>query len=94
MPKIQAPSKTEILKFLRGCGFDPRNQREMQALAIVSKPEYCETKAMELIAEAQMPSAGAAHYDQCIMKAIQLLTLARMVRIRERDEAKDDTDRR
>jgi hypothetical protein len=93
MPKIQAPSKTEILKFLRECGFDPRNQSEMRALTIVSKPEYCEIRAMELISEAQL-AGNTPHYDQCVMKAIQLLTLARMVRIRERDEAKDDTDRR
>jgi hypothetical protein len=94
MAKIRLPLKTEILKFLRDCGFDPRNQREMQAIAIVSRPDYCETRAMELIAEAQNPGSDAAHYDQCIMKAIQLLTLARMVRIQERDAKEDSPDRR
>jgi hypothetical protein len=93
MAKIKLPLKTEILKFLRECGFDPRNQKEMQALAIVSRPEYCETKAMELIAEAQLAGTGP-HYDQSIMKAIQLLTLARMVRIREHDGQESDSDRR
>jgi hypothetical protein len=93
MPKIQLPSKTDIKAFLRECGFDPRSQKEMQAIAIVSRPDYCETRAMELIAEAQLADTGP-HYDQCIMKAIQLLTLARMVRIREHDAKEDGSDRR
>lgn len=80
------PSKTEILAFLRECGFDPRNQAEMRSLAVVTRPDFCEDRAIELINEAQLAltadKPNINHYDQCLVRAIRLLVLARMERKR------------
>lgn len=88
------PSKTEVLGLLRDCGFDPRNQLEMRALTLVSKPDYLATRAMELIDEATIPGADAKHFDNCMVKAIRLITLARIHRKRETDATQNDTERR
>lgn len=69
----------------------------MAAISMISTPGYCELRATELVHEAQLAVTSDLyneHYDQCITKAIQLLTIARMARIREHDETKDGADRR
>lgn len=88
------PSKTEIAGSLRECGFDPRNQLEMRALTMVSRPDYLATRAMELISEGTLPSADAKHFDECMVRAIRLITLARVHRKRETDATQDNSDRR
>lgn len=87
------PSKTEILAFLRDCGFDPRNQAEMRSLAVVTRPDFCEDRAIELINEAQLSltTDNFKHYDQCLVRAIRLLVLARMERKRLRVDCEINT---
>lgn len=63
--------------------FDPRDASPLAVVVSMNDPDYCESKAMELIAEAKITRklpANRVQADEKIAQAISLLALARVQR--------------
>ncbi len=75
---------TDIKNFLKLCIFNPRKSGPLTIIADIGNPNYYETRAIELIKEAQILEmrlgSNLPYYDESIIKAIQLLALARITR--------------
>lgn len=73
-----------IEKFLIRCKFNPKNHGSLKIISDVGNPLYYEQRAVEFIQEASnlMNSEyrDLEEYDISIIKAIQLLVLARETR--------------
>lgn len=78
---------TDIKKFLNQCVFNPNKLGPLSIIADVGNADYYEIRACEFIKEAKdyVPTIfrGPYDYDDKIIKAIQLLCLAREIRTRE-----------
>lgn len=65
--------------------FDPRDSSPLSVVVEMNDPDYCESKATELIREAKLTRKApgqnsAAQADEKIAQAISLLALARVQR--------------
>lgn len=63
--------------------FDPRDSSPLSVVVEMNDPDYCESKAMELIREAKLTRklpANREQADEKIAQAISLLALSRVQR--------------
>jgi hypothetical protein len=85
------PSYTDICNFLRKCFFNPRKLGPLTIISDIGNAEYYEMRAVEFIKEApnntfiggtlkEAMINSLEKYDDKIIKAIQLLVLARQTR--------------
>jgi len=84
------PSYTDISAFLRKCFFNPRKPGPLNIISDIGNAEYYEMRAIEYVKEAPLCYCKATipqtfeealeSYDDKIIKAIQLLSLARQTR--------------
>lgn len=72
---------TQIKSFLNKCVFNPKKPGPLSIIADIGNANYYENRAIEFIKEAQfidcMTPDNMLYYDDKIIKAIQLLVLAR-----------------
>jgi hypothetical protein len=85
------PSHTDVCNFLRKCFFNPRKLGPLTIISDIGNSEYYEMRAVEFIKEAPWNMIDGStvkdtminhleKYDDKIIKAIQLLVLARQTR--------------
>ncbi len=85
---------TDIRSFLNRCVFNPKKIGPLSIIADVGNPDYFELRACEFIKESQHNTIHLRDYDDKIIKAIQLLCLARETRYKELldNESKNNTE--
>jgi len=84
------PKYTNICAFLRKCFFNPNKLGPLKIISDIGNADYYEQRAIEFIKEAPLCHGKATisqtfkealeNYDDKIIKAIQLLSLARETR--------------
>ncbi len=81
---------TQIKAFLNRCVWNPRIPGPLKIISEIDNAEYYEQRAIEFIKEANclntINDLTLANYDDKIIKAVQLLALAREVRYNELKE--------
>jgi hypothetical protein len=91
MKKAITPNYTNVCNFLRKCFFNPQKVGPLKIISEIGNSHYYEMRAIEFIKESQNLSTRLfgdfGTYDDYIIKAIQLLVLARETRVLDLQKA-------
>lgn len=85
MAKTKFPSRASIRAALLESLFDPREKSPMSIVVGLQDPNYCESKALELISEAKLIArevvpGSVEQYQEKLSQAIGLLALCKVQR--------------